>query len=194
MEGFMEKLKEKILKEGQAIGDSIVKVDAFLNHQIDAAFLDAVGREFKQRFEDVEVTKILTVESSGIGIAVATAGWFGYPRVVFAKKSAPSTMVEGFFSAQAKSFTKGTTSTLRVSKAFLSKEDKVLILDDFLASGEAAIALTEIVKEAGATVVGVGAVIEKRFQGGSKILEDRGYRVESLAVVESIENGKINFL
>ena len=189
----MEQLKKKILEEGCAIGDSIVKVDGFLNHQIDVAFLEAMGREFKNRFAGVEVTKILTVEASGIAIAVATAGWLGYPKVIFAKKAAPSTMTEGFYSAEAKSFTKGTTSLFRVSESFLQKDDKVLILDDFLASGEASVALAEIVEAAGAQVVGIGAVIEKQFQGGSQRLRELGYRVESLAVVEKIQEGRLTF-
>ena len=189
----MEALKQKILSEGQAIGTEVVKVDGFLNHQIDVRFIEELGREFGRRFEGVPVTKILTVEASGIAIACEAAKAFGYVPVVFAKKAAPNTMVEGVYQAEARSFTKGTVSNLRVSKKFLSPEDKVLIIDDFLASGEAAIALTRLVKQVGAEVAGIGAVIEKKFQGGGKKLRVLGYRVESLAVIERIEGGRITF-
>ena len=189
----MESLKKKILTEGTAIGTEIVKVDCFLNHQIDAKFLEEIGAEFAERFKDVKVDKILTVEASGIAIACAAAKCFGYPPVVFAKKAAPSTMNEGFYEAEARSFTKGTVSKLKVAEKFISAGESVLILDDFLAVGEASIALAEIVEMAGAKVAGIGAVIEKGFQGGSDRLRERGYKVESLAVIEKIEDGVITF-
>ena len=190
----MEALKKKILAEGQAIGSEIVKVDGFLNHQIDVQFMDGLGKEFRSRFADIEVDKILTVEASGIAIACMTAPYFGYPPVVFAKKAAPNTMTEECYGAEAKSFTKGTVSLVRVSKKYLKAGDRVLILDDFLAHGEASMALTEVVKQAGGTVVGIGAVIEKGFQGGGKKLKDAGFRLESLAVIKKIEDGKITFV
>lgn len=189
----MEALKKKILEEGQALGTEIIKVDSFLNHQIDVAFMSRMGMEFKRRFHDIEVDKILTVEASGIAVACMTAIHFDYPPVVFAKKAAPNTMTEEFYGAQAKSFTKGTVSVIRVSKKYLSRGDRVLILDDFLAHGEAALAMAEVVEQAGAHVAGVGIIIEKGFQNGSKRLQEAGYRVESLAVVTRIENGKITF-
>ena len=189
----MEALKEKILKEGSFIGKDIIKVDSFLNHQIDARFLERIGREFASRFSDCEVDRILTVEASGIAIAVGTAPFIGYPPVVFAKKAAPNTMNEGMLEVQAKSFTKGTVSKLIISEKYLNRGEKVLILDDFLAYGEASLALTELVAKAGAEVAGIGAVIEKGFQGGSEKLRSKGYRVESLAVVSKIEDGKIFF-
>lgn len=189
----MEALKEKILNEGVAIGTEIVKVDHFLNHRLDVKFLSEVGKEFKERFADCRVNKILTVEASGIAVACLAAPHFDYAPVVFAKKTAPNTMTEGFFVAEARSFTKGTVSLLRVSERFLGKGDKVLIIDDFLAHGQASLALADIVEQAGAEVVGVGAVIEKGFQGGSESLRDRGYRVESLAVIDKIEEGRIIF-
>lgn len=189
----MEALKEKITAEGQAIGTDIIKVDGFLNHQIDVAFMDQMGAEFKRRFKDIQVDKILTVEASGIAIACMTAPYFDFPRVVFAKKAAPNTMTEEFYGAEAKSFTKGTVSIVRVSKKYLNKGDRVLILDDFLAHGEASFAMTEIVKQAGAQVVGIGAVIEKGFQGGGEKLMKAGYLLESLAVIDSIQDGKIVF-
>lgn len=189
----MQELKEKILKEGVAIGTEIVKVDHFLNHRIDVEFLQNVGKEFKMRFEDCEINKILTVEASGIAVACLAAPYFDYAPVVFAKKAAPSTMTEGFYVAEAKSFTKGTISLLRVSERFLEKGDKVLIIDDFLAHGQASLALAEIVEQAGGEVVGVGAVIEKGFQGGSERLRAKGYKVESLAVIDKIDDGRIIF-
>ncbi len=189
----MEALKKKILTEGKAIGTEIVKVDGFLNHQLDVRFLEEIGAEFKKRFSDIHVDKILTVEASGIAIACASAPLFGYPPVVFAKKAAPSTMNEGFYEAEAKSFTKGTVSKLKVAEKFINEGEKILILDDFMASGEASAALAQIVKEAGAETVGIGAVIEKGFQGGSDRLREMGYRVESLAVIDRIDDGVITF-
>lgn len=189
----MERLKEKILKEGRTIGTEIVKVDNFLNHQMDVEFLEAVGEEFSRRFKDIKVDRILTVEASGIAVACLAAKHFGYPPVVFAKKAAPSTMNEGFYEAEARSFTKGTVSKLKVDSKFIKPGEKILILDDFLASGEASVALAEIVRMGGAEVAGIGAVIEKGFQGGSERLRKLGYRVESLAVIDKIENGIISF-
>lgn len=189
----MKALKEKILTEGQALGTEIVKVDGFLNHQIDVKFMSLLGEEFKRRFADAEVDTILTVEASGIAIACMTAPYFDYPRVVFAKKTAPNTMTEDFYGAEARSFTKGTVSMVRVAKKYLNPGDKVLILDDFLAHGEASMALTRLVEQAGGEVVGIGAVIEKAFQGGGQKLIDAGYRLESLAAIEKISDGKIIF-
>jgi len=189
----MKSLIEKIRSEGEAIGTQIVKVDGFVNHQIDVAFMMEMGQEFRIRFGDVQVDKILTVEASGIAIACMTSVAFGYPRVVFAKKMVPSTMVDGFYEAEAKSFTKGTVSMLRVSKKFLEPKDRVLIVDDFLAHGEAAMAMADIVQQAGASIVGFGIVIEKAFQGGGDKLRQAGYPVESLAVIDKIEDGVIFF-
>lgn len=186
----MQALKDKILSEGQVIGDDILKVDGFLNHQIDTKFLEEIGCEFKKRFEGCKVDKILTVEASGIAVACETAKQFGSVPVVFAKKAKPNTIVEGCYSAEARSFTKGTIANLRVVKRFVSEGEKLLILDDFLASGEAAVALIRIAEKAGAEVVGFGAVIDKTFQGGSKRIEDMGVRVEALASIERFESGK----
>lgn len=190
----MKLLQEKIRSEGQAIGTQIVKVDSFLNHQIDVAFLDEVGKEFSRRFSNVEIDKILTVEASGIAVACMTAPYFSYPPVVFAKKAAPNTMTEEFYGAEARSFTKGTVSIIRVAKKYLNKGDHVLILDDFLAHGEASMAMARLVEQAGAHVAGIGAVIEKGFQGGGEKLRAAGFRLESLAVIDKIEDGKIIFL
>ena len=186
----MQALKDKILSEGQVIGDDILKVDGFLNHQIDTKFLEEIGCEFKKRFEGCKVDKILTVEASGIAVACETAKQFGSVPVVFAKKAKPNTIVEGCYSAEARSFTKGTIANLRVVKRFVSEGEKLLILDDFLASGEAAVALIRIAEKAGAEVVGFGAVIDKTFQGGRKRIEDIGVRVEALASIERFESGK----
>ena len=186
----MQALKDKILSEGQVIGDDILKVDGFLNHQIDTKFLEEIGCEFKKRFEGCKVDKILTVEASGIAVACETAKQFGSVPVVFAKKAKPNTIVEGCYSAEARSFTKGTIANLRVVKRFVSEGEKLLILDDFLASGEAAVALIRIAEKAGAEVVGFGAVIDKTFQGGRKHIEEMGVRVEALASIERFESGK----
>ncbi len=190
----MKTLRERIIADGVAIGTEIVKVDSFLNHQIDIALLDEIGQEFAKRFRGTAVSKILTVEASGIAIACIAAKYFGNIPVLFAKKALPNTMTEDFYNAEVKSFTKGTVSVITVSKRFLKPEDQVLILDDFLAHGEAAIGMAELVRQAGANLIGVGAVIEKQFQGGGKRLREKGYRVESLAIIESIKDGKINFL
>ncbi|MBR0597497.1 xanthine phosphoribosyltransferase [Sinanaerobacter chloroacetimidivorans] len=190
----MKALKDRIEADGVAIGTEIVKVDSFLNHQIDVALVDEIGKEFERRFHGQGVTKILTVEASGIAIACMAAKYFGNVPVVFAKKATPNTMTEDFYGAEVKSFTKGITSIVKVSKKYISQEDRILILDDFLAHGEAAIGMAELVKQAGAELVGIGAVIEKRFQGGSHRLKEKGYHVESLAIIDSIKEGKINFL
>ena len=189
----MEALKQKILNEGTAVGTEIVKVDSFLNHAIDVAFMEKVGEEFARRFSSCSIDKILTVESSGIAVACMAARYFGYPPVIFAKKAKPNTMTEGSYTAEARSFTKGTVSEFRVSQRFLGEGDRVLIIDDFLARGGAAVALTQIVRQSGAEVVGIGAVIEKGFQGGGDKLRAEGCRVESLAVIDRIEDGVIRF-
>lgn len=190
----MKALKERIIADGVAIGTEIVKVDSFLNHQIDVALLDEIGKEFARRFEGCGVTKILTVEASGIAIACMAARHLGNVPVLFAKKTSPNTMTEDFYGAEVKSFTKRTTSVVRVSKKYLNRDDRILILDDFLAHGEAAVGMAELVEQAGAKLVAIGAVIEKQFQGGGMRLREKGYRVESLAVIESIRDGKINFV
>lgn len=192
----MEILKEKIVSDGVAMGTEILKVDSFLNHQIDVELFEKIGEEFARRFADVAeggVDKILTVEASGIAVACFVAKYLGYPPVVFAKKELPSTMDEDYFSTEVFSFTKKKVSLIRVSKKFLEKGDRVIIIDDFLAHGQAATGLTNIIDQAGAELLGVGIVIEKEFQGGGKKLKSKGVRLESLAVVEKIENGKIYF-
>ncbi|HPO04659.1 MAG TPA: xanthine phosphoribosyltransferase [Bacillota bacterium] len=189
----MQLLKDRIIKDGQAVGTEIVKVDSFLNHQIDVALVSEIGKEFAIRFNGIPVNKILTIEASGIAIACATAVHLGCLPVVFAKKAAPSSMIDGYYSTEITSFTKRTVSTVVVSKEYLSERDNLLIIDDFLAHGEAAIGLINLAEQAGASVAGIGAVIEKGFQGGSARLRQKGYRVESLAVITSIKDGHIYF-
>ncbi len=189
----MKLLEDRIKKDGTCIGTEIVKVDSFLNHQIDVALVRALGEEFARLFKDESPNKILTIEASGIPIAFAAAQALGDIPVVFAKKSAPSTMIEDAYTADVKSFTKGTVSTVRVAHQYLSKEDRVLIIDDFLASGEAGLGLAMLLEEAGAKCVGFGAAIEKEHQGGHARLEALGIRVESLAVISSIKDGEIVF-
>ena len=189
----MEALKNRILADGQAVGKDIVKVDSFLNHQIDAEFMYEIGEEFRKRFTDAEITKILTIEASGIAIAVCTAKSFDYPPVVFAKKAAPITMVEGFYSTSAKSFTKDEIIEIIIAKKYISPGDKILVIDDLLAYGESTLALCSLAEQAGAQIVGVGVVIEKEFQGGGTRLREKGYNLQALAVIEKIENGQILF-
>lgn len=189
----MEALKQRIKAEGVALGSDRINVDGFINHKIDTRFMNDIGREFGRRFADVKIDKILTVEASGIAIAMAAAAYFDFVPVVFAKKAAPNTMLEDCYTADAFSFTKQTNNMLRVAKKHLDAGEKVLILDDFLAHGEASLALCQIIEEAGAEVAGVGIVISKDFQGGRAALEERGYRVETLASVARLENGEIEF-
>ncbi len=189
----MKALEERILKEGKAIGNDILKVDSFINHQLDIRFMEEIGKEMAILFADVKVDKILTVEASGIAIASVAAKYFDYPLVVFAKKSQPNTMVDDSYTAEAKSFTKGNMCLYRVSKSYINKGENVLIVDDFMASGEASVALAEIVEAAGAKVAGITAVIEKEYQGGSERLRKMGYRVQNLAVIKKIDNGAITF-
>lgn len=188
----MKLLKERIVKDGFIIGTKVLKVDSFLNHQIDVELFNEIGKEFKRRFSSDEVTKILTVEASGIGIACIAAQYFKVP-VVFAKKHEATNLDSEVFESEVYSFTKNKNYKIRVSKQFLKKEDKVLIIDDFLANGNAAKGLISIVKQAGAEPTGVGIVIEKAFQDGRSKVEETGVRVESLAIVESMCEGNIVF-
>lgn len=189
----MELLKQRILKDGLEAGSGVIKADSFLNHQLDIGLFMALGKEIHRRFGHLDINKILTIESSGIGVAAVAAIYFDLAPVVFAKKSQPNTMTEDFYSAPVKSFTKGTVSMAMVAKQYLTPQDRVLIIDDFIAHGEAALALADLVKQAGGTVCGIAAIIEKEFQGGSKKLRDAGYLVDALAVVTKVENGQIYF-
>jgi xanthine phosphoribosyltransferase len=188
----MELLKNKILEEGKVLGEDILKVDSFLNHQIDVELFNEIGKEFKKRFSNKEVTKILTIEASGIGIACITAQYFNVP-VVFAKKHEGSNMDKEIYETEVFSFTKDKTYKIKVSKTYITSEDKILIIDDFLAQGSAASGLIDIVEQAKAEVVGVGIVIEKGFQTGRKTIEEKNVRLESLAIVKNMKAGKVVF-
>jgi xanthine phosphoribosyltransferase len=188
----MKALKLKILEEGNVLSESVLKVDSFLNHQIDPVLMQQIGQEFAQRFKDAGVTKILTLESSGIAPSVMTALELGV-KTVFARKRKSLTLVDGLYSAEVYSFTKKETNEISVSKQYISKEDKILVIDDFLANGQAALGLTDIVEQSGATLVGVGIVIEKGFQTGRELLEERGTQVESLAIIDSLADGNVTF-
>ncbi|MFA5448997.1 MAG: xanthine phosphoribosyltransferase [Clostridia bacterium] len=189
----MRLLQEFILKEGRVVGDGLLKVDGFLNHQINVKLLKEAGKEFFNLFKNDNITKILTVEASGIGIACVTAGFFDIP-VVFAKKQSVKTQCEGVYTAEVFSFTHSKKYDIRISKEYLSHEDRILIIDDFLASGEAARGLISLASQAGATIAGMGAVIEKGFQGGGDSLRKSGVRVESLAIIDYMDtSGTITF-
>ena len=188
----MKLLEERILKDGKIKPGNVLKVDGFINHQIDVPFVSELGREFYRRFKDDNVTKILTIEASGIGIACLAAEHFGVP-VVFAKKSRTSNLSNDVYTARVDSFTHGTTCDILVSKDFLSPSDRVLIIDDFLALGNALVGLREITLASGATLIGAGILIEKSFQSGGKMLREQGMRIESLAKIASMTDTGITF-
>ena len=190
----MNFLEERIVKDGVVKPGNVLKVESFLNHQMDIALMDQIGDEFKHRFADKPINKILTIEASGIGIACSVARAFNAP-MVFAKKSKSINIDGEMYVAEVESFTHKNTNQVIVSKKFLSPNDHVLIIDDFLANGCALNGLIAIVEAAGATVEGLGIVIEKGFQDGGKNLRAKGYHLESLAIVESMnaETGDIQF-
>lgn len=190
----MNFLEERIVKDGIVKDGNVLKVDSFLNHQMDIELFDQMGAEFKKRFADRPINKILTIEASGIGIACVVAQHFGVP-VVFAKKS-KSINIEGeMYTAEVESFTHKCKNQVIVAKKFLSEEDHVLIIDDFLANGCALQGLIQIVKSAGGTVEGIGIAIEKGFQTGGTVIRNLGYRLESLAIVDGMDasTGEITF-
>ena len=189
----MELLEQKIRKEGKVYAGDVLKVDGFLNHRMDVEFLCLLGKEFHRLFADCGVNKILTIEASGIGIACLTAQFFHCP-VLFAKKSKTLNISGDLWRSRVHSYTHNTDHDVVVSKSYLSSEDRVLIIDDFLANGSALSALIELCGQAGAEVVGAGIVIEKAYQDGGKLIRDRGIRVESLARVASMsDDGRIEF-
>ncbi len=188
----MQLLKERILKDGTIKPGNILKVDSFLNHQMDIPFINKLGKEFKRRFEDCPVTKILTIEASGIGIAALTAQYFQVP-VVFAKKAQSLNLDGEMYTAKVESFTHKKVYDVILSKKFLTAQDHVLILDDFLANGCALKGLIQIVQSSGAVLEGAGVVIEKGFQGGGDELRRMGIRLESLAIIDSMKNGSLIF-
>ncbi|MBD7936123.1 MULTISPECIES: xanthine phosphoribosyltransferase [Cytobacillus] len=188
----MELLKEKIKQEGKVLSETVLKVDSFLNHQIDPELMLEIGKEFAARFKDEGVTKILTLESSGIAPAVMTGLYLNVP-VVFARKRKSLTLVNDLLTAEVYSFTKQETNEISVSQKFISENDRLLIIDDFLANGQAALGLADIVDKAKASIAGMGIVIEKGFQDGGKQLREKGYKVESLAIVQSLAGSKVTF-
>lgn len=189
----MELLKQRILEEGRAAEGGVLKVDSFLNHQMDISLLNAIGKEFSHRFAEEEITKLLTIEASGIGIAAITAQHFGNVPVVFAKKTKSRNLDGELYTAQVHFFTRGSTYEIQVSQKYLKPQDRVLIVDDFLAKGQALEGLLKIVGESGAKLIGCGIVIEKGFQDGGKRLREKGIRIESLAVVSDIAEDKVIF-
>ncbi len=190
----MNFLEERILKDGIVKPGNVLKVDSFLNHQMDVALLDRMGEEFHRRFADKPITKVLTIEASGIAIACPVARCFNVP-VVFAKKSKSVNLDGDLYTAEVESFTHKNKNTVVVSKRFLSADDHVLIVDDFLANGCALQGLISIVEAAGATVEGIGIAVEKGFQIGGRVIRNLGYQLESLAIVESMdaETGTVEF-
>ncbi len=181
----MKLLEDRILKDGHIGADNVLKVDSFLNHQIDVNFVCELGKEFYRLFKDENITKILTIEASGIGIACLAAQYFGVP-VVFAKKTKTINIYSDTYNATVHSYTHKRDYDIVVSKEFLSKEDNVLIIDDFLAKGSALTALLMLIEKAGAKTAGAGIVIEEAYQGGGNLVRDMGIRVESLAKIKSI--------
>ncbi|KMY44215.1 xanthine phosphoribosyltransferase [Bacillus sp. FJAT-27916] len=188
----MEKLKEKIMTEGQVLSDDVLKVDTFLNHQLDPQLMSEIGKEFAKRFKGMGITKIVTIESSGIAPSVMAGLELQIP-VLFARKKKSLTLQDDLYTASVYSFTKQEENQICIGRKFLNKEDTVLIIDDFLAKGQAALGLVDLVKQAGAKIAGIGIVIEKEFQDGGANLRKKGYRVESLARIESLEGGMVTF-
>jgi len=188
----MELLKQKILSEGKVLSDSVLKVDTFLNHQIDPELMQHIGEEFAARYTDAGITKILTLESSGIAPSMMTGLRLGVP-AVFARKRKSLTLIDHLYSAEVHSYTKKETNEISISKDFITSEDVVLVIDDFLANGQAALGLINLVEQAGASLAGVGIVIEKGFQNGGDLIRQRDIRVDSLAIIQSLVDGKITF-
>ena len=188
----MEALVARILAEGRDLGGGILKVDSFINHQVDVALMRQCGQELASRFAHVHITKVLTVEISGIAPAIMTAMALGVP-IVYARKTRPITMPDLIYLTTAPSHTKGTTVDLMISPEYLRKGDRVLIVDDFLASGQTMLALIKLLRAAGAIVVGIGAVVEKTFEGGRAALKDLGVPIESLAIIRAMKDGVIEF-
>ncbi|MEW6085567.1 MAG: xanthine phosphoribosyltransferase [Chloroflexota bacterium] len=188
----MKELEERILRDGKNLGGGILKVDSFVNHQVDPLLMDACGREFARRFASVQATKVLTAEISGIAPALTTAIHLRLP-VVYARKHKPITMPDQVYLTLAPSHTKGRTVELIVSPEYLANNERVLIIDDFLASGQTILGLVRLAEASGSKIVGIGALIEKSFEGGRDALQSLGVPVESLACITKMEDGKIEF-
>jgi len=192
MEAVVKELEERIQRDGQVLGGGILKVDSFVNHQVDPLLMDACGREFAKLFASVGATKILTAEISGIAPAVTTAIHLGLP-VVYARKHKPITMPDQVYLTLAPSHTKGRTVELIVSPEYLADNEKVLIIDDFLASGQTILGLVRLAEASGSKIVGIGALIEKLFEGGRDALKPTGVPIHSLACITAMEEGKLEF-
>lgn len=188
----MNILEKRILDEGIVLPGNVLKVDGFVNHRIDPEFFMQIAEEFKRRFEHLDIDKILTVEVSGIAIAFAV-GLVMNKKVVFAKKNVSKTLGDDVYKSSVYSYTKGVTYDIMVSKNYLNKGDRVLVIDDFLANGKALEGVYDILKQARAELVSTGILIEKGFQDGGKRLREKGYEIESLATIKSLENGKVEF-
>ncbi|MBP7783086.1 xanthine phosphoribosyltransferase [Acinetobacter portensis] len=189
----MQALEQKILAEGIVLSEEVLKVDSFLNHQIDPAMMQLIGQEFARLFKDAGITKIITIEASGIAPAVMAGLELGVP-VIFARKYQSLTLKDDLYRSKVFSFTKQIESTIAISNKHISSTDKVLVIDDFLANGQAALGLADLIHQANAEVIGIGIVIEKSFQPGRDLLLEKGYRVESLARVKSLANGTVEFV
>ncbi|HFI0048546.1 TPA: xanthine phosphoribosyltransferase [Streptococcus suis] len=188
----MKALEARILKDGQVLGENILKVDSFLTHQVDFRLMKEMGQVLADTYRSKEITKVVTIEASGIAPAIYVAESLEVP-MIFAKKHKNITMTEGILTAEVYSFTKQVTSTVSIASKFLSPEDRVLIVDDFLANGQAAKGLIDIIQQAGAQIAGVGIIIEKSFQDGRQLLLDAGVPVTSLARIEKFQDGQVVF-
>jgi xanthine phosphoribosyltransferase len=186
-------LEQKILAEGIVLSEEVLKVDSFLNHQIDPVMMQQIGQEFARLFKDAGITKIITIEASGIAPAVMAGLELGVP-VIFARKYQSLTLKDDLYRSKVFSFTKQAESTIAISNKHISSTDKVLVIDDFLANGQAALGLADLIHQAKAEVIGIGIVIEKSFQPGRELLLEKGYRVESLARVKSLANATVEFV
>lgn len=188
----MKLLKDRIEKDASVVSPNIIKVDSFLNHQIDVKFSDQLAKEFYERFKNEKVTKILTIEASGIAIATLAAMYFDVP-IIFAKKVVSCNLDRETYRSKVYSFTKQKEYDIRVSSRYITSEDSILVIDDFLANGKAALGLVDIVEQAGAKIAGLGFIIEKGFQDGGSVLRKMGYHVESLVIVKEITDDKVIF-
>ena len=188
----MKLLEQRILTNGKVLPGGVLKIDSFLNHQMDPMLMMEMAKELKRLYADAGVNKILTIEASGIAIAIMAGYEFGCP-VVFAKKNKTKNISDNVYSVEVESFTHGKTNTVVVSNEFVNPGDRILIVDDFLATGAALIGLKALVEQAGATVVGAGIAVEKVFQGGGNLLREQGMRVESLAMIASMDDNSLTF-
>lgn len=189
----MNFLEKRIQQEGSVLDGNVLKVDQFLTHQVDAQLMQKIGEEFAAKFQAKNITKVITIEAAGIAPAVFTGLSLGVP-VIFARKQKSVTMEDELLRTEVYSYTKKVTSTVSISSKFLTPTDNVLVIDDFLANGQAALGLSELCQKAGATVIGIGIVIEKSFQSGRELLEKAGFDVYSLARIASLENQQVQFL